>query len=315
MPWRNIKDSEKLSPARGHVDGVGEMRQPTCPNTKCHSASDQAQEIEMLMAENARLAKMFADDVYIESASMEPGYYDITTRGKGAMLLVGQLLQFFRSSGGKNFLTNQFQMEFGDSKTSESFELTIQKINGEDSPVQKLQRQAAMIEDISRKYQNALDDVKNLEEQIETFHLRRGNELRQMNEISLRNKEQAARIKDLEHQLDTRSQEITGRIQECHACQAEGKIGSCDHIGEPNKLVGPDDSKKISHLRPYEVVAADLAGMLAKSWQVTDERKAAILHCKRMLTFLKEDDAPCYDVEKITKDESVLVAMLREVEG
>jgi hypothetical protein len=40
--------------------------------------------------------------------------------------------------------------------------------------------------------------------------------------------------------------------------------------------IGPDDSKKISHLRPYEVVAADLAGMLAKSWRITDERKAAI---------------------------------------
>lgn len=47
-------------------------------------------------------------------------------------------------------------------------------------------------------------------------------------------------------------------------------------------------------------------------WQITEERKAAILHCKRMLAFLKEDDAPCYDVEKITKDESVLVAMLEE---
>ena len=47
-------------------------------------------------------------------------------------------------------------------------------------------------------------------------------------------------------------------------------------------------------------------------WQITEERKAVILHCKRMLTFLKEDDAPCYDVEKITKDESVLVAMLED---
>jgi chaperonin cofactor prefoldin len=40
--------------------------------------------------------------------------------------------------------------------------------------------------------------------------------------------------------------------------------------------IGLDDSKKISHLRPYEVVAADLAGMLAKSWQITEERMRAI---------------------------------------
>ena len=54
--------------------------------------------------------------------------------------------------------------------------------------------------------------------------------------------------------------------------QAEGKIG-------------PDDSKKISHLRPYEVVAADLAGMLAQSWQITEERKAAIDRGMRFLAW------------------------------
>ena len=59
--------------------------------------------------------------------------------------------------------------------------------------------------------------------------------------------------------------------------QAEGKIG-------------PDDSKKISHLRPYEVVAADLAGMLAKSWQITEERKAAIQRAEEMAGDCKAGD-------------------------
>lgn len=59
--------------------------------------------------------------------------------------------------------------------------------------------------------------------------------------------------------------------------QAEGKIG-------------PDASK--SHLRPYEVVAADLAGRLAenrrKSWQITDERRDAI---RDLLNGFTDDDS------------------------
>lgn len=104
-------------------------------------------ELEKADAENDRLAKMFADECYIESAHMTPGFYDINVRGKGAMILCGQLLQMFRETGGKNFITNTFQMEFGDPKTFETFELTIQKVRGEDSPAMALQRKA---EEISR---------------------------------------------------------------------------------------------------------------------------------------------------------------------
>ena len=70
--------------------------------------------------------------------------------------------------------------------------------------------------------------------------------------------------------------------------QAEGKIG-------------PDDSKKISHLRPYEVVAADLAGMLAQSWQITEERKETL---RRALE----------EYKIFPNDQAVLRAMLREAE-
>jgi len=96
--------------------------------------------VERLEAENTRLMKMFADDMYIESANMVPGHYDINMRGKGAMLICGQMLQMFRESGGVNFHTSTFQMEFGDPKTFEIFELTIQKVNGDDSPAQKITR-------------------------------------------------------------------------------------------------------------------------------------------------------------------------------
>jgi hypothetical protein len=137
-----------------------------CPESWMQEGLDgllsREQEIAKLTAENDRLAKMFADDCYIESAHMEPGYYNINTRGKGAMLLAGQLLQYFRQSCGKNFLTSTFQMEFGDSKTMENFELTIQKVGGNDSPAQKITRQAKRIKQLEaqliRERERYIDD-------------------------------------------------------------------------------------------------------------------------------------------------------------
>ena len=75
--------------------------------------------------------------------------------------------------------------------------------------------------------------------------------------------------------------------------------------------IGPDASE--SHLRPYEVVAADLAGRLAedrrKSWQITEERKAAIWHAVAVLKENDPDDEHLWDEEI-----AVLRAMLREAE-
>ena len=65
-----------------------------------------------------------------------------------------------------------------------------------------IQQQSAEIERLTVEHQNALDEVKNLEEQIEVHHLRRENELRQMNEISAENKKLAARITELEDLVD-----------------------------------------------------------------------------------------------------------------
>jgi len=96
--------------------------------------------IETLMQENQRLVDMFKKEIYIESMSADPEHYNLCLRGKGAMLIIGQLIEIFRSSGGKNFLTNTLQMTLPDGKTRELFELTIQKVDGEDSPAMKLER-------------------------------------------------------------------------------------------------------------------------------------------------------------------------------
>ncbi len=102
-------------------------------------------EIETLGDENERLAEMLAKGVYIESASLKPEHYDIRTRGTGAMLLAEKLVMFFKASGGENFVTSTIEMEFADPKERERYALTIQKLDGEDSPAEKMQRQAEEI--------------------------------------------------------------------------------------------------------------------------------------------------------------------------
>jgi hypothetical protein len=91
---------------------------------------------------------MFAEDTYIESATMEPGYYDLRLRGRGAMLLIGRLLFMFRESGGTNYLTNTVEMTLPDAKTREIFELTFQKVDGADSPAQKIERLEKRIKEL-----------------------------------------------------------------------------------------------------------------------------------------------------------------------
>ncbi len=129
-------------------------------------------------------------------------------------------------------------------------------------------------------------------------------------------REQAARIKELEEAL------VEDRARGDLYCEnlldwddydykaytwPKDAIPGYKHFSEADITAFRADARQ--QLQAEGKIGPDAA---PRSWQITDERKAAILHCKRMLTFLKEDDAPCYDVEKITKDESVLVAMLEE---
>ena len=93
--------------------------------------------------------------------------------------------------------------------------------------------------------------------------------------------------KGLKHDFDWYLAESKKQIE-----SGEPEDQRCRRLGEPNGWtdpegkIGPDDSKKISHLRPYEVVAADLAGMLAKSWQITDEREEALHVMGNMKTLI-----------------------------
>lgn len=145
-------------------------------------------EVARLRSENERLVKMFSDNTYIESAHMEPGFYDINLRGQGAMLLIGHLIQMFRDTGGENFVTNTLQMTLPDGKTNELFELTIQKVNGKDSPAMKITR---LMEEIAAK-DARIKELSDLNESL----VENGNDLR------TRCQKAETRIKELEAALN-----------------------------------------------------------------------------------------------------------------
>ena len=213
MDLENKKyDLEKAKEdCRRHEDALEEAQSCMCGH--CHECGfDPSEmkaaldEIERLRSENERLAKMFAENTYIESAHMEPGFYDINLRGQGAMLLIGHLIQMFRDTGGENFITNTLQMTLPDGKTNELFELTIQKVNGEDSPAMKITRLTSEI---------AAKDVRieELEQQIELF--RAGH-----NDLVDRCQKAEARIKELEEanrNIDKRRDEMAAFIERLEA--------------------------------------------------------------------------------------------------
>ena len=115
--------------------------------------------------------------------------------------------------------------------------------------------------------------------------------------------------KGLKHDFDWYLAESKKQIE-----SGEPEDQRCRRLGEPNGWtdpegkIGSDDSKKISHLRPYEVVAADLAGMLAKSWQITEDRVTAI---DQGLRFLEWSNAKTGNVET-KKRIAILKTMLEE---
>ena len=124
--------------------------------------------------------------------------------------------------------------------------------------------------------------------------------------IYLQAEQLAARIKELEDAHKRSGKKYAKIINELRS-SVYANIPGLD-VGK----IGPDASE--SHLRPYEVVAADLAGRLAedrrKSWQITEERIGLLEYCLETLL-----DAP--DIEEIPgpgHSIEMLRAMLREAE-
>jgi len=140
--------------------------------------------------------------------------------------------------------------------------------------------------------------------------------------IYLQADQQAARIKELEDDLveELARGDYFDESQECEGYWWDRKnTTDCTQNDyrrnarlklQAKGKIGPDASK--SHLRPYEVVAADLAGRLAenrrKSWQITEDRVTAI---DQGLRFLEWSNAKTGHVET-KKHIAILKTMLEE---
>ena len=159
----------------------------------------------------------------------------------------------------------------------------------------KLMNQAARIDELEADNQNLVTLNKSL--MNNDWILRDNNRKyrKRAQKAELLNKELKADLEQSERVIEARLEVIDQQATQIRELQAEGKIG-------------PDDSKKISHLRPYEVVAADLAGMLAKSWQITEDRVTAI---DQGLRFLEWSNAKNGSVET-KKHIATLQTMLEE---
>lgn len=161
----------------------------------------------------------------------------------------------------------------------------------------------------------AIAEIERLRSAIRTYREREESafsEIEMKDEFLVR---QNARIKELEDAHKRSGKKYAKIINELRSsvyANIPGLKKQWDEIlnAPANGKIGPDDSKKISHLRPYEVVAADLAGMLAQSWQITEERIGLLEYCLETLL-----DAP--DIEEIPgpgHSIEMLRAMLREAD-
>jgi len=152
-------------------------------------------EIARLQAEGERMAEMFAKDVYIESANLEPGRYDLRLKGKGCMLLAGQLTRMFYDSGGNNFITSAIEHTFSDGK--DVFSLTIQKMSGEDTPAQKLERQAKRIAELQSLNEDLMVNGNSLRTRAQRSETRRMDLEEERNDLREKNGKQRAALKKL----------------------------------------------------------------------------------------------------------------------
>jgi len=292
-----------------------------------------------LESENKRLIKMFVEDCFIESATLEPNCYDLRVKGKGAMLVAGSLIRMFRESGGKNFVVGEMSMEFDDPKFGELYEFTIQKLNGEDSPVQKVQRLEKECErlrsdivtqkmtyekyiggpedDVEKlkgeiaRWQNLAQEYLAMVDWISTGVSGKYSDIHKTNWNGIKNSE-GQRFKDI-------YSEFMGQ-----AAQELG-IAISDHIADPNKLMltaeqraalgftlgymgdDPNDSQDFDLINSIKVIRS-MFTRFVPVWEITEKRRAVIKSIVRQY----DPKADLIEYQIISDEIDVLKTMMEE---
>lgn len=99
----------------------------------CEELYVLTEKTEKLQHENTELKKEI-EDIMLYSAKLQDGKIDMTMTGERAKIFFATLTQIFIQNGGKNFLTLEAR------NGSEGYSITIENLNGKESPVSKLKK-------------------------------------------------------------------------------------------------------------------------------------------------------------------------------
>ena len=148
---------------------------------------------------------------------------------------------------------------------------------------------------VASELNGALAEIERLRAELASANV----ELMAAGEIVVAN--EARKIAELE---DALVEKQTALMPSAPRCYADARRQAAIEQLRAKGKIGPDASK--SHLRPYEVVAADLAGRLAenrrKSWQITEERVGLLRYCLDTLLDapdIEESPGPRHSIEML----------------
>ena len=96
------------------------------------------------------------DKLNIKEMQYKDGALDMSLSGEYAMTFMRTLIDFFKSNGGKNFLT--IDLEDKENKYS----ITIQNCNGVDTPAEKLSRLENVISSIEKYLEESIEYLETL---------------------------------------------------------------------------------------------------------------------------------------------------------
>ena len=86
-----------------------------------------------------------SEQIMIENLSLYRGQIDMSLSGEPVKRFYASLLDLLETNGAENFMTTEITYRGG------GFAITVERLNGKDSPVKKIQRYKAAIEQVRQK--------------------------------------------------------------------------------------------------------------------------------------------------------------------
>lgn len=151
ISYDGLRDSGNRVTA--HVRACEEAINPATPAVKDRNSMIPEETEEELKNPTVReLAKKMEDVLLEEMHYTKDGKWSFGLSGDKVKIFYCALIHAFRSQGGVNFLTTAVEYK------TIKYEITIRNLRGEDSPAEKLERQAKEIESLKLELKQALGE-------------------------------------------------------------------------------------------------------------------------------------------------------------